>query len=484
MSGVPSNIILPFVGVEFDSSRAQQGPAQMPFAGLLIGQKEDSATGTKEVLTQVYSEAEVEDIGGSGSMIHCMAKRWFANNKFTDTYVILLDDDALGTKATRTVTYTGTATEDGEHSLYINGYRVAVPIANGDDATTMGDSLVTALADHGYLPFTAANVTGTVTFTAKNDGIAAGDNDMRSNVEPTEKFPAGVSVAIAATTPGTIDPDVQDALDAIGDQWINVIVNPYDDATNLGKIEDYMTSVFGPTIQKDGVAYQAKRDTVANLITFSTGAGRNSPHCVLIDAGSRMCSTFELAAGVAAQCAASAQEDPAVPLHRLTLSGFKPNAVSERRTVTERNSLASSGVMTLTDNLGLQTEATVTMYLLNSAAASDTAYQYQNTMFVLMRLRYRFVQRILSKYPRAKLVDDATRIKAGQQVISPDIGKAEAVAWFLVEEGEGQVENIDQFKDEIICRRSVTNVNRLEWILPPDLVNQFIVGSGVLQFLL
>lgn len=481
---MPSNIILPFVGIEFDNSRAQRGPALMPFAALLIGQKTSSGTVTAKTLTPVFSTAEVGQKAGIGSQLHVMAKAWFKNNSFTDTYIIALDDEATGTLATRTITFTGTATEDGEIPIYINGVRVAVSVAKDDTATVIGDTLVTAMSDYDYLPWSAANVTGTVTMTCKNDGVAAGDNDMRHSIEPTEKIPGGITVTIGTTTAGTVDPDVQDALDAIGDQWFQVIVNPYDDATNLGKIEDYLKTTFGVMYQKDSVCYQAKRDTVSNLVTFATGAGRNSPHCVLIDAGNRLGATYEIASAVAAQSAASAQDDPAVPLHRLELIGYRPNVKSERRTFTERNNLARNGVMTLSDENGLQTESTVTMYLKNSAGAVDTSYQYQNTMFVLQRARYRAVQRFLSKYPRAKLVDDTTRLQAGQQAISPDIAKMELIAYFKQEEREGQFENIDQFIEDLVVERDATNTNRLNFIMSPDLVNQFIVGSGIIQFLL
>ena len=38
MSGVLSNVIIPFVGVEFDSSKASSGPAEIPINFLVIGQ--------------------------------------------------------------------------------------------------------------------------------------------------------------------------------------------------------------------------------------------------------------------------------------------------------------------------------------------------------------------------------------------------------------------------------------------------------------
>jgi phage tail sheath gpL-like len=122
------------------------------------------------------------------------------------------------------------------------------------------------------------------------------------------------------------------------------------------------------------------------------------------------------------------------------------------------------------------------MYLKNSSGANDIAYQYRNTMFILMYMRYSFVNTIKTKYSRARLADSADRIRAGIKVITPALGKAEAVALARLWEADGLLENIEQFKSEIICRRSSSNPNRLEWILPPDLVNQFIVGSGDMPF--
>ena len=65
------------------------------------------------------------------------------------------------------------------------------------------------------------------------------------------------------------------------------------------------------------------------------------------------------------------------------------------------------------------------------------------------------------------------------EIVLPD---GRPVSEFMEEEADGQVEGLAQFKDEVICRIASDNVNRLEWILPPDLVNQFIVGSGDMQF--
>ena len=151
-------------------------------------------------------------------------------------------------------------------------------------------------------------------------------------------------------------------------------------------------------------------------------------------------------------------------------------------TLTERNQLALSGIMTLTDTNGVQTEACVTMYLRNSASVSDTAYQQQNDVFIPMRLRYSFVNYILSKYPRAKLATATEVLLPGQQVITEAVGKGEAIAWFKQELALGIVENLAQFKKDVQCVRDATNKKRLNWILPPDFMDQFVVGSGIMQF--
>ena len=107
-------------------------------------------------------------------------------------------------------------------------------------------------------------------------------------------------------------------------------------------------------------------------------------------------------------------------------------------------------------------------------------------IFQLMVARYSFVNRILTKYPRAKLGNNADGLRSGQQIMTPDIGRDEAIAWFIENQRDGNFEGgdgaLNQFIASLVVERDDTNVNRINWLLPPDMMNQFIVGSGVLQF--
>lgn len=492
MTGVPANIISPFVGVDFDASQAGSASSTVPIQLLCIGQRLSTGTVAAEVAYRATSPAEVGQKSGFGSMLYRMALKVFANNQTVPVYFIGLDDAATSTDAVTTWTLAGTATASGEYVAYVDGQRYAVGVAIGDTGTAvqtlMAAQINTVTASKPMLPVVATDSTGVMTLTARNAGIIAGDIDVRFNANSGEELPAGLSISVAvATTPGTVDPDVTDATAALGSDWFNIMVNPYTDDTNMVALKTYLDSVAAVMEMRDAVCYQAKRDTLSNMITYGEDTtNHNSEWMVTLPAYKRFETTYELAAAVAAASAVSVQDDPAVPLHRMTIQGITAQDTNDRWTFTERNQLALAGISTLSDERGVQTENTVTMYLQNRAGAADTAYQHQNTMFTLSALRYTFRNRILVKYPRAKLATNADNVKQGQQIMTLDTARDEAVAWFKEAQRDGWVEpspaSLAAFKEALIVERDTSNNNRVNWYTPPDLMNQFIVGSNTMQF--
>ena len=91
---------------------------------------------------------------------------------------------------------------------------------------------------------------------------------------------------------------------------------------------------------------------------------------------------------------------------------------------------------------------------------------------------------ILTKYPRHKLADDGTRFGPGQAIVTPKTMKAEAVARFTQWETLGLVEGAEQFKRDLIIERNAQDPNRLDHLLPPDLINQLRVNGVQIAFLL
>ena len=68
--------------------------------------------------------------------------------------------------------------------------------------------------------------------------------------------------------------------------------------------------------------------------------------------------------------------------------------------------------------------------------------------------------------------------------MTPKVAKAEAIARFRLWEELGLVEDIDQFKEELIVERNAQDVNRLDFLLPPNLINQLRVVGVKIGFIL
>ena len=261
-------------------------------------------------------------------------------------------------------------------------------------------------------------------------------------VEPGVPTP----IAIASSVVGATDPDLDDALAAIGDEQYNVIAVPWTAAGEIAKLEAELAERWGPTQQIDGVgiaAWKGAGGTQAQATTY--GNARNSPHVSVMDAGGSPTPAWAWAAAIAGAVSASAAGDRAgtVRIERL-----------------------------------------VTTYQTTASGVPDTAFLDLNTPLTLSHLRADFRNTILRKYPRHKLADDGTRIGPGQAVITPGVGRAEAIALFRRWEESGLVEGADQFKTDLVVERDAQDRNRLNWLMAPDVVNQFRVGGAKLAFLL
>src|ERR1041385_4607321 len=118
---VPTNVRTPFAFIEFDNSKANQGPTLKAYRALLLGQKTSSGTATAATPVLVTSAAQAQTLFGAGSMLYHMVAAFITNNPFTDLWVIPQDDNGAGVAATATLAFTGPATAAGTIELYIGG---------------------------------------------------------------------------------------------------------------------------------------------------------------------------------------------------------------------------------------------------------------------------------------------------------------------------------------------------------------------------
>ncbi len=482
-NSIPTSNRVPFVFVEFDSSGAVRGPTVQRWKALLFGQMLGTGTAVADKPILVTSREQARTLFGTGSMLAQMYEAFRASNATTDVWAIPQADAGAGTAATGTVTFTGTATATGTVDLYIAGQHVAVAVASGAAAATVATDTATAINALTTLPVTAAAALGVVTITAKHKGLLGNSIDVRLGYYG-ESLPAGISAAISALTGGATNPSVATALANIGDERYHAIAFPYTDTANLTLIETELANRWGPTTQNDGHAFTCAAGNVGSMSTL--GSSRNSKHVTLVPGYRYPNPPYELSASVCAVAAYYGQIDPARPFQTLPLAGILPPAISDRFTAAERNTLLYDGVSSLVTDPGgtVRIERLITTYQTNPAGADDTSYLDLNTVLTLSYLRADFRAYFQTKYPRHKLAGDGVRAAPGQAIMTPKLAKAEAIVKFRQWEDLGLVENIDQFKNELIVERNAQDPNRLDILLPPDLINQLITVGAKIAFAL
>ena len=91
-------------------------------------------------------------------------------------------------------------------------------------------------------------------------------------------------------------------------------------------------------------------------------------------------------------------------------------------------------------------------------------------------------QRIMQKFGRHKLANDGTPFGYGQAIVTPRIIRAELVAAYSELISQGIAENMEAFKAYLIVERDANDPNRINVLLPPDLINQLRIFAMLVEF--
>lgn len=483
---IPNSLRVPFVGVEFDNSNANKGTPQVSHKILVIGQRLAAGTAAAGVLKRITSAGEGETSFGRGSMLSAMFNALKKANRYMETWALALDDAATGVVAAGSITFGGAVTKAGTLYVYIGGHRVktAVTVAQTGAATaTAFAAAVNALTD---MPVTAAVDgvnTAKVNLTCRWKGETGNHIDIRVNYYLGEELPTGLTTTIVAMTGGTTNPDIAAAIAVMGDEQWHTIITPYTDAANMTALEAELVGRWGAMRQIDGIAYAAYRGTHGATGTF--GSGRNSHLVSCMGTGNVPEPPYIWAAVNGVVAASALSNDPARPLKTLVLTGLKPPSENNRWTQEERNLLLFDGISTYRADSGgrVLIDRQITMYQKNASGIDDESYLAINTPATLSYLRFSLRARITQKYPRHKLANDGTKFSPGQAIATPKILTAELLNLAREWERDGLVENLDQFKADLIVERDANNPNRVNALVPPDLINQFEQFAALMQFI-
>lgn len=488
---IPVDIRTPGVYIEIDNSQALKGLPGMPRKLLVLTQRLATGTVAAGVPTRITGKGQGEVYFGRGSLGHLMCDALMnalrVANATADVYAVALDDLAAGVAASGSITVAGSPSASGVIALYIGGVRVQVGVTAGQATAAVATAIAAAITARSDLPVTASvdgTITSKVNLTARNKGETGNDIDIRHSYHEGEALPAGIALTIAAMTGGAGNPDVATAIAAAGDEPYTSIVCPWTDAATLTALVAEMDTRWGAMEQRTGHVFMGLNNTFAGLTTW--GSARNSVHLTAMGAKGSPTPAWIWGAVLGGIVEAAGAIDPARPFQTLTLPGILPPAVQDRFTRPERDLLLRDGISTWTVDQGgnVLIERVITTYQTSATGIEDVSYLDLNTKWTVDYIRYAVRARISLKFPRHKLADDGTRFAAGQPIVTPSILRAELLALFRDLEEAGLVEGFDQFKRDLNVVRSTADVNRVNAVIPPDIINQFRVFAAAVQFIL
>lgn len=487
---IPANVRVPLFYAEMDNTQA--GYFTQNKRALLIGQKLTAGTASVNTPYLVSTTDQAKTLFGVGSMLARMHALYRQQDAIGEVWCIAVADAGAGVQASGTITVTGPATAAGTICLYIAGQKVTVAVASADTANTIAASINTAINAATDLPVTSTVATNVVTLTCRWKGATGNDISVLDSFRGWaggEALPGGVSLAYSGSgflTGGATNPTLAgNVITAMGDDEYDFVIHPYTDSTSLDAFQtEYNDSVgrWSWSRQVYGHCYTALRGTLSALTT--AGALRNDPHHTIAGIDNDCPNPcWEYASAYAGANSVCLQVDVARPTQTTPLTGILAPRAGKRFLLTERQSLLNYGIATSYVASGiLRVERAITSYQKNSWGQADPSYLDSETLHTLSEITRRLRNRITQKYPRHKLANDGTRFGAGQAIVTPSVIRGELLAEYADMEELGLVENRALFAKYLIVERDSSNPNRINVLLPPDLVNQLRIFALLNQF--
>lgn len=470
-SEVPANAAASGVFVEAEAVRRGVEAGPIPQRIMIPGQYDSTLTPETGVLTRITSLGQARSRYGRGSMLSLAIEAVFDSYPGAELYAVALADseDDGATASTGGITVTGTAGSNGILSIYIAGRRVRVAVTEDDTATAIATAIAAAINADLDLPVTATSDTGTVTLTAKWLGASGDQITVRTNVVDgdEDEVPEDVVLTVEDLADGAVDPDIDDALDLLGEFRITTIALPYTDSTSIGKVVAKGDELFSPEIKRPFVAFVGYNGDHDDYLT--TVADYNSQWISFVPVAGSASSPWLIASAAAARAARNAQADPARPARTGALVGIRP--ATESWDYTLRNlAILAGGSTTITGaDAVVRIEDLVTTRTEDDLGNPEDAWRFVETVYNIQTKMYNLdVTFSSSPFAQSIVVDDDSTTQK-RYAIRPKTVKAYAIK--LVDQwiAEAWSRNRDSIVAGIVAEIDANNAGRIN-LLVPDVI--------------
>jgi phage tail sheath gpL-like len=331
----------------------------------VVGQGSTSVTysTTKRQFTRAF---DVGSTYGFGSPLHLAALQILpVNGDGVGTIPVTfypLDDAGAGVASAGDITPSGTQTIAASYRVAVNNILseefVIAPAASVEDRTA---AITEAINSVLAMPIVAVDNSTVVDFTSKWKGVSA--NDIKVSIVGSTT--AGTSFAITQPTGGLVNPDVDVALNQIGNVWETLVLNCLDiaDATTLGKYATFGEGRWGALTRKPLVVFTGNTAaSVGSATAVSATRKTDRVNAQLVAPGSSDL-PLVVAARQLSRIAVIANNNPARDYGSTPATGLTPGSDSEQWMYPDKDQAVKAGSSTIKVEDGVvQLADTITFY--------------------------------------------------------------------------------------------------------------------------
>lgn len=463
---IPGAIRNPGVYSEYNTKGAVSTLPNNPISVLIVAPASVSMTTPFSSPAKIFSDVEAGTLFGNGSMAHLMARQAILNNPNINLTVIGLKDHTQGVAAVGKASLTGTATTDGTAAITLSGNVYQTRVTKGEADTAIIARLV-AIANADPLCPVIASVENTRNFKGVVKSKGEFGNEFHIAMSCTAE---GLRTAITGFGSGASNAEIATALTSVAGEHFNVIVSPFSNTAAATALRTHLETVSSPTEKKPAIGVLGFKGTMASGTTFTSAI--NSERITVAWYKGATEPNGVLAAGFAAVIAG--EEDPARPLNSLEVKGLREVDSTQAPTFSEFNQALYNGLSPLeVVNHRVQIKRAITTYTRSASNVDDPSLLDLTTIRTLDYVRYAVEQRIALRFPRSKLNDRIAK-KVRSEILD---------VLLRLEEAE-VIEHVKEHKAKLQVVRSNVDVNRLDCVIPADVVNGLHVVANRIDLIL
>jgi phage tail sheath gpL-like len=479
---IPRALLVPGQYQEIDNSLA--GSVGDIKKALIVAYKSGAGTAPAGVPIRVLSDLRAASLFGFGSPAAILAKTFLGLNKIEECWVLPVDPPAAATPWQKSYTVSVTTAQQGAAGIVVNGQRIdAAAIAAGATPGGIAAAIVARINSDLWLPVEAEAGAGGE-FTIKSVAAGAGGN-FNSVIIESEAH--GVTITESAAVPGTQTADIAPLLSALGSVRYNYIISDFSDPDNISALGEELTSRFSALRQIGGRAFIALAGEIGSTSEPGTVLGQasdvNNPHIVLVPrlTDPRLPGVWAVRwAAIACRILA---DDPAANTYDLTVTGLSASVDVDMDT---RQALLAAGVATyrLDASGNVLIERLVTSYTENTDGGRDTSFLDIQVTETVDAVRTYINAEARKRYKTWKLASTEENFGSGAKVMTAGIFRSflcELYQMVFIQQ-KRWCQDFDTYKNTLIVEVRAGSKTWLEYRHQPDLIGQFYIGAGLLQF--